>query len=112
MKEGLPIKNREYKTQAYWEERFKDEESYEWLTAFTDIKPLLDEREILLKPNGTSPKVLVVGCGNSDFSQDLFATGVQDICNIDFSEEVITKMQAKQPLMQWINHGYDINDRI
>lgn len=96
----MPDKNREYKTHAYWENRFKVEESYEWLTEFKDIKSMLAERGIF--KTDRSPKVLVVGCGNSNFSSDLYETGVEDVCSIDFSEQVITKMKCKQPFLEWV----------
>lgn len=51
-------------------------------------------------------KILIVGCGNSNFSADLYDAGYPHITNIDFSAVVIEKMKQKhtrdRPLMTWI----------
>ena len=38
---------------------------------------------------------MIAGCGNSKFSEDLYSEGYINITNIDFSDEVIGKMQKK-----------------
>jgi ubiquinone/menaquinone biosynthesis C-methylase UbiE len=50
-------------------------------------------------------KCLVIGCGNSAFSSDLYDHGFKNITNIDFSEQVIRSMQEinlpSRPEMSW-----------
>jgi ubiquinone/menaquinone biosynthesis C-methylase UbiE len=42
-----------------------------------------------------SEKCLVIGCGNSAFSSDLYDHGFKHITNIDFSEQVIDSMRSQ-----------------
>ena len=49
-------------------------------------------------------RILVVGCGNSNFSGDLYDAGYEIIKNIDFSSVVIKEMISKnlhRPKMEW-----------
>lgn len=70
---------------SYWEERFAVEASYEWLANFGALRPALER---LLPPSHSHPKLLLVGCGNSNFSADLFDAGWTDITSTDFSEVI------------------------
>jgi len=51
-------------------------------------------------------KVLVIGCGNSRLSADLYDIGYHSITNIDISDTVITQMinqnRKKRPNMQFL----------
>jgi 2-polyprenyl-3-methyl-5-hydroxy-6-metoxy-1,4-benzoquinol methylase len=52
----------------------------------------------------SSDKILVVGCGNSNFSSDLYDAGYLGIINIDFSQVVIDIMKEKNKdrmQMEW-----------
>lgn len=96
--------NADFGRQDYWEGRFQDEEQYDWLLTFAQTKKYL--LPYLQTPRGHSVHILVVGCGNSSFSADLYDEGFHNIVNIDYSEVVITKMRAKhsicRPEMQWV----------
>eukprot|EP01038_Epipyxis_sp_PR26KG_P006013 gene6013-8283_t len=63
----------------------------------------------LLKPDD---KILIIGCGNSSFSSDLYDDGYTNIINIDFSTVVIEHMRTlhdkERPLMTW--HYMDMTD--
>lgn len=86
----------------YWEERFAKEEEYEWLAKWSSVSELLEE---ILPPKESKPKILVVGCGNSEFSADLYDAGWLDVTSIDFSEVVIQNMQehnAGRSGMKWL----------
>ena len=99
-KDFFPKHNADYGTQAYWEERFAQEDAYEWLIKFKDV-----ERQLCCLIPSHASRILVVGCGNSDFSSDLYDSGFRHIVNIDFSETVIENMRCKnaitRPLMEW-----------
>jgi SAM-dependent methyltransferase len=93
--------NSDFKLQSYWDSRFKEEEVYDWLVNFDEIKSF-----ILPLLVSTDCKILVVGCGNSTFSSDLYDAGYKNITNIDFSEVCISAMFSKhaeaKPNMEWI----------
>ena len=80
-------KNKDYKSREYWDNRFTQEQEYEWLVEFNDVRSRL---ATLLR---AEDKILVVGCGNSRFSADLYDAGFEHIVNIDYSAVVIQRMQ-------------------
>ena len=54
----------------------------------------------------TGDKILVIGCGNSRLSADLYDIGYHNITNIDISDTVISQMinqnKKKRPDMQFL----------
>lgn len=92
--------NLDYKQQTYWEQRFAVEDEYEWLASFKQAEPHLSA----VLPDKTA-RLLVVGCGNSSFSEELFDAGWVNVTSIDFSAVVIDRMRAKnmeaRPCMKW-----------
>ena len=132
-------KNADFKELSYWDCRFGEEEQYDWLLTYTQVRayllPLLasvhmpaeedssahaheDAHSLRLRerqsriarakaakgPNKTI-SILVVGCGNSTFSADLYDEGYENITNIDYSPVVIDKMRGKnsrRPNMRWV----------
>lgn len=56
---------------------------FDWLEDYRSLKPLLAD---LLKPED---KILVLGCGNAEFSEDLYDDGFHNVYNIDISSVVI-----------------------
>ena len=50
-------------------------------------------------------RILILGCGNAEFSEDLYDDGFTNVLNIDISPVVISQMQEKnveqRPLMEW-----------
>jgi len=94
----LPDKNSSYKLKEYWDERYSKEESFEWCKSYENIK------ELIHKHVKTNDKILILGCGNSSLSEDLYRDGYRNIVNIDFSPVVIDNMSIKcQDLvgMEW-----------
>lgn len=93
-------KNSDFKEQSYWDERFASEEKFEWLVTFEQVKhhvlPIIPSKDCT---------ILIVGCGNSNFSRDLYNEGYHQITNIDFSPTVIEKMTLRHielPDMKWV----------
>lgn len=98
--DGIKRENDKYQEQSYWEERFAEEESFEWLISFDKCK------HQLLPHLHTNDRILIVGCGNSTFSADLYDSGYHNIVNIDFSGVLIERMKIlhseARPVMQWM----------
>ena len=59
----------DYSSASYWNERYKTEDRYEWLGhgCYGDT---LDKLQMEI-PEKVS-KILIVGCGNSSLSEDLY----------------------------------------
>jgi EEF1A lysine methyltransferase 4 len=99
--------NADYGLQEYWDKRFKEEEEYDWLCSFSELKndllPVLEEAMVALGVTSrTDLTLLIIGAGNSTFSAELFKEGFETITNIDYSSNVIDKMLVKHPEMKWI----------
>ncbi|KAF8836736.1 S-adenosyl-L-methionine-dependent methyltransferase [Paxillus ammoniavirescens] len=99
----LPQKNQEYGTKEYWNSRYSresSESSFDWFKSYGDlashIRPLIPDK---------GAKILILGCGNSTFSEDMWEDGYRNIVNVDYSAVVIEQMDAKhaelRPEMQW-----------
>jgi ubiquinone/menaquinone biosynthesis C-methylase UbiE len=94
IREHLPLGNEPPKTagyleKAYWDQRFEKEEQYEWFKGFSVF------RHLLLPHLRPSDRILVLGCGNSAMTMDLWREGFKNICSIDLSEVVIEKMRRQ-----------------
>ena len=86
----LPRTHSEFQAKEYWDSFFsKRSKAFEWYGEYTDLCHVLHK---YLKPTS---HVLVVGCGNSKLSEDLYDAGFQTIENIDISDVVIRQMSAK-----------------
>ena len=89
----LPRTHAEFQQQQYWEKFFsKRSAPFEWYGQYTDLCDVLHK---YAKPTS---QVLVVGCGNSKLSEDLYDAGFHKIDNIDISDVVIRQMTAKNKL--------------
>jgi hypothetical protein len=75
-----PLTTAEYLNPCYWDERFEKEEQYDW------FKDLSQFRHLLLPNLRPSDRILVLGCGNSAMTMDLWREGFKNICSIDLSE--------------------------
>ena len=110
--DAIPKSNREYGKKEYWDNRFAQEKDFEWLVSYNDIKAQLNS---FLTPESN---ILLVGCGNSSFSADLYDAGYSHILSLDYSPVVIQAMrkrhELKRPGLQWIvmdmTHMNDLKD--
>ncbi|KAI0047848.1 S-adenosyl-L-methionine-dependent methyltransferase [Auriscalpium vulgare] len=104
MAQNLPQKNEEYGTKDYWE---PENSTFDWFKKYAEVAPLI--REAL--PD-TSARILMLGCGNSTLSEDMYDDGYKNIVNIDYSGVVIEQMRARhhesRPEMEWLE--MDIRD--
>lgn len=97
----LPRGHADFRTKAYWDDFFKKrgERAFEWYGDYRKLSKLCE------KSIDSKDKVLVVGCGNSDYSSDLYDAGYKYITNIDFSDMVIQSMAIRNALreeMRWL----------
>ena len=82
-----------YGEKEYWEGRYKNlgvECSYDYIVSFDLLFNVISELNI-----SQESKILVVGCGNSTFSDELYDYGFENIHNIDFSNFLILNMKEK-----------------
>ncbi|NXX93492.1 MET13 protein, partial [Centropus bengalensis] len=101
--ELLPRGPAEFGSAHYWDRFFRQrgQRPFEWYGAFAELCPVLHK---YVRPRD---KVLVVGCGNSELSEQMYDVGMcEDIVNIDLSGTVIRQMQersgSKRPKMSYL----------
>ncbi|XP_028386463.1 eEF1A lysine and N-terminal methyltransferase isoform X1 [Phyllostomus discolor] len=98
----LPKSSKEFGSVDYWEKFFQQrgKKAFEWYGTYLELCEVLHK---YIKPR---EKVLVIGCGNSELSEQLYDVGYQDIVNIDISEVVIKQMKernaARRPQMSFL----------
>jgi 2-polyprenyl-3-methyl-5-hydroxy-6-metoxy-1,4-benzoquinol methylase len=96
----LPVRNSLYSDKEYWDDRFRTEDVRNWLVTYEEVK---DQLAPFLS---FQSRILMIGCGNSTFSEELYDAGYQCICNLDYSEIVIDAMRTKygqsRPKMTWV----------
>ncbi|XP_030063229.1 eEF1A lysine and N-terminal methyltransferase isoform X2 [Microcaecilia unicolor] len=87
----LPRSCRDFGSVQYWEGFFRKrgKRTFEWYGALPELGGVLQR---YLRPKD---KVLVVGCGNSELSEQLYDVGYQHLVNIDLSEMVIRQMTER-----------------
>lgn len=75
-----------YGDPKYWDKRYSENDGsmFDWLEDYFSLKPLLKD---LLQPEH---KILILGCGNAEFSEDLYDDGFHNVFNIDISSVVIS----------------------
>ncbi|KAL9240756.1 hypothetical protein vseg_014939 [Gypsophila vaccaria] len=79
-----------YGEATYWDKRYKkDQTTFDWYQTYTSLAPLI---QLYVSP---SHHILVVGSGNSAFSQGMADDGYEHIVNIDISSVVIEAMKKK-----------------
>nr|XP_056705970.1 EEF1A lysine methyltransferase 4 [Euleptes europaea] len=95
-----PDSNARYRDRSFWESRYGDEGAAptEWFGGLGCFRPQLEAE---LSP---TDRILVLGCGNSALSYDLYQLGYMDITSMDYSAACITSMRdyyAHCPGLQW-----------
>ncbi|KAG8760869.1 hypothetical protein FRC14_001428 [Serendipita sp. 396] len=83
------------------DERYtSDDGVFDWFKSFKDIE---DYFGTLISDKSAS--ILMLGCGNSTLSEEMYEAGYTNIVNIDYSAVVIEKMKLRnedRPLMRWL----------
>lgn len=65
------------------------EEEYEWFKGYSEFAHLVTCH---LQP---ASRILVLGCGNSSLTFDLFSAGFHHLTSVDLSPTVIERMRAR-----------------
>ena len=102
--------NTKFKFKSYWDERFVEEDSFEWLAGFDTYGDLLCSHLRVvatiyncLTVSQVEDNILVVGCGNSDMSEKVYERGFKKviknhtfgiILNSDFKHRFFTSGTA------------------
>eukprot|EP00743_Colponemidia_sp_Colp-15_P001564 GILK01001709.1.p1 GENE.GILK01001709.1~~GILK01001709.1.p1 ORF type:complete len:363 (-),score=65.21 GILK01001709.1:107-1195(-) len=80
----------DYHDSEYWNGRYETyTEPFDWLLSYEHV------RYILRSYVTDTSKILIVGCGNAEFSADMYDDGLQNITNIDLSHVVISQMKER-----------------
>ena len=98
-KGGLPRRNSDYGSVEYWDTRYEHEREYEWLAAPPDIIPLLKPT---LQKLPKYPRILQLGCGNSQLSVELHKAGYTNMVNIDISPVCVANIKAEFPELSFL----------
>uniref|UniRef100_H2YI46 eEF1A lysine and N-terminal methyltransferase n=1 Tax=Ciona savignyi TaxID=51511 RepID=H2YI46_CIOSA len=96
----LPKVSSEFSSSKYWEDFFKKRtRSFEWYGNYLELCGIL-HRYMKEKDD-----ILVIGCGNSDLSSQIYSAGFKKLTNIDISKTVIKQMtnrHADKQEMKWM----------
>jgi ubiquinone/menaquinone biosynthesis C-methylase UbiE len=92
--ESVNVQN--YAKKEYWNERFNQTDTnFDW---YADWDQLSKYFIPILNPDSN---ILMVGCGNSKLSNQMYLSNYKNIINIDISDIVIQKMKKQYPEMDW-----------
>ena len=104
--ELLPDTKKDFASQSFWDDFFVEwrksqesgggsEEGFEWYGEWSDISPLVNLAREAQGGKRSASRVLVLGCGNSTLSKDMYDEGYKQVTSIDFSKVVVDEMLAK-----------------
>ena len=92
-----------YGEKEYWDKRYSDagkDARFDWLESYFSLRTLLND--FLTRQD---MRILILGCGNAEFSEDLYDDGFTNVVNVDISPVVINQMRERnvheRPLMEW-----------
>lgn len=87
----LPRNHSEFHSPQYWDQFFqkRGSKAFEWYGEYPELCGILHK---YIKP---TDRLLMVGCGNSQLSENLYDVGYHNIVNIDISDIVIRQMTDK-----------------
>jgi len=81
-----------YGDRKYWEDRYNEQKdvTFDWLEDYESLKALIDDFKL-----NKDAKIINLGCGNSEFCENMYDDGFQNIHNIDICENVIQTMRER-----------------
>eukprot|EP00520_Triparma_pacifica_P015716 CAMPEP_0118668148 /NCGR_PEP_ID=MMETSP0785-20121206/20188_1 /TAXON_ID=91992 /ORGANISM="Bolidomonas pacifica, Strain CCMP 1866" /LENGTH=344 /DNA_ID=CAMNT_0006562695 /DNA_START=74 /DNA_END=1105 /DNA_ORIENTATION=+ len=90
LQEGIPPVTCNFGKADYWDGRyFKNTETFEWYHDFEQLQSIIN------RYCARDGRVLMLGCGNSRLSEDMYYDGYEEIDNVDISRVVIDQMTDK-----------------
>ena len=104
----------DYGEKEYWNQRYikQSDQTFDWLEDYDSLRQLITQHINL------DSKILIIGCGNSLLSEEMYNDGFHNIINIDISPVVINQMKKRSninfPNMKWyvmnvLNMEFDPN---
>lgn len=98
MSKLLPNEIDNFKDKNYWNNFFKERDvnSFEWYAEWENIK------DYLIKDINKKNKILIIGCGNSNLSNEMYKNGFTNQINIDYSDLVIEQMKKMYSNLEYI----------
>ncbi|KAK9383001.1 S-adenosyl-L-methionine-dependent methyltransferase [Kockiozyma suomiensis] len=101
-------------TREYWDTRYqkdRDDTTFDWFKTFQDLEPFFRKHITWDNESGRDLRIVMLGCGNSTLSKDLYDSGLRNIANVDFSDTCISHMAEfykDDKEMTW--HTMDVRD--
>ena len=89
MTDPMPETNAQYLESKYWNNRFETEQQYDWFKDYSQFAHLCAPHLQL------TDSILILGCGNSSLTQDLYKAGYKKLTSVDLSDVVIHRMRAR-----------------
>ncbi|KAG9223814.1 hypothetical protein CCMSSC00406_0004845 [Pleurotus cornucopiae] len=87
--------------------REDEDSSFDWFKSYGEISSTIHD----IIPDKAA-RILMLGCGNSKLTEEMYDDGYKNIANIDYSQVVIDKMQrrhaGRRPELTWLE--MDIRD--
>ena len=89
-----------YGDPKYWDKRYREQEdtTFDWLEDYNSLKDLIADHV------NKDARILILGWGNAEFSEEMYDDGYQNIHNMDISTVVIEQMvkrNTERPEMKW-----------
>ncbi|OMJ94504.1 hypothetical protein SteCoe_2276 [Stentor coeruleus] len=80
-----------YGDPEYWEKRYEEQKgkTFDWLEDYETLSIFIKH---LISPDN---RILILGCGNAELSEDMYQDGFTHIDNIDISSVVIQQMKDR-----------------
>lgn len=86
----------EFGKMQYWDDGYKSGDApAEWFIPYSKFSKFVH------KHCPTEDPVLVIGCGTSSVSHDMYTEGYKAIKSMDYSPEAISEMRTKYPDLEW-----------
>ena len=100
----LPSNHSEFRSKQYWNDFFIKRQAttsatgdtastFEWYGEWSDVQEIV--AAYVTPSRNARDHTLVIGCGNSTTSEEMFADGYRRVTSIDFSDIVIAEMREK-----------------
>jgi ubiquinone/menaquinone biosynthesis C-methylase UbiE len=97
-----------YGDASYWEDRYKEQKNstFDWLEDYSSLKSIIDS----LNFDREKSQILILGCGNAEFSEDMYKDGFENIFNIDISSICIEQMKERNKNTKMLYEVMDVRD--